>query len=89
MNLLQKVKKTMLLTKEQKEKILNSKLDENKIKSLEEFFNKYEKNEIAIWSKINKQTTSIILKIIKDIEKKDNDKTLEELKQIEQKLKEL
>jgi len=48
MNLLQKVKKTMLLTKEQKEKILNSKLDENKIKSLEEFFNKYEKNEIAI-----------------------------------------
>jgi len=48
MDLLEKIKKTMLLTQEQKEKILNSKLDENTIKSLEEFFNKYEKKEIAI-----------------------------------------
>ena len=89
MDLLEKIKKTMLLTQEQKEKILNSKLDENTIKSLEEFFNKYEKKEIAIWSEINKKTTSIMLKIINNIEKKKNKKTFEELKQIEQKLKKL
>ena len=77
----------MLLTQEQKEKILNSKLDNKTIKLLEEFFEKHEEKEKLIWTKISKSFTNIALKIILALEEKEREQTLKELEQIEQKLK--
>ena len=77
----------MLLTKEQKEKILNSNLDDKTIKLLEQFFEKYEEKEKLIWKEISKSSTNIALKVIRALEKKEKEKLLKELEQIEQKLK--
>lgn len=89
MDILKKVKKTMLLTKEQKEKILNSQLNESDIKMLEEFFDKYEKEEINLQSQINKKNTSILINMIRHIEDKERKKILEDLKRIEKQLEKL
>ncbi len=89
MKILEKVKKTMLLTNEQKKKILKTKLDDDMIKSLEDFFNKYEQKEISIWNDIKKKTSSIMVKTVRYIEKSESNKKEKELKQLEKKINEL
>jgi ABC-type phosphate/phosphonate transport system substrate-binding protein len=85
MNIKIKIKKTLLIQPNIKEKLLSikGKLPDKLEKYLSDFFTKYEEKEKEILVDISKQMPIIYLKTIQDLEQKEREKELLELKEME------